>query len=119
MNSFSESTLTPNLHDQWVEAIARDRYGAYQATYVVGTNPGSVKRAWVSQAGGPRSYPDIVVFSPTSTDVWTGERSGPLVSFAEVETAESVTVNELPQWREYRAVGRFTLYVPGGWGRVA
>jgi hypothetical protein len=76
-------------HDLVIQAAA-DQFAA-SAKYTIHTNPGNEKTAGV---GG--QYPDIVV---------TEKGSGKVKFILEVETAGSLDVSEVKQWREFAKLG--------------
>jgi hypothetical protein len=103
-------------HDGWVRAIAKDRFAfpnAEHPTWRTAINPGSEKNRNVTVAG-VEFHPDIVVWDEAKT-------TGNLVMIAEVETEDSVSQQEVAQWRTYAKVAPrpFFLYVPSGSGAKA
>jgi len=87
------------IHDKVIEHIAKDRFPDSD----IFTNPGSTTQYRVDSY-----FPDIVVCEKGTTE---------LIAIAEVETADTVTVDEVRnQWRPYskylQAGIFFYLYVP-------
>ncbi len=90
-------------HDVVLAEIVEKRWNGVDGR--VYSNPDGEKNCWVS-CNGTEVYPDIVVL----------ERNANIVrNLGEVETAETVTEDELRQWKLYvKIVGECYLYVPSG-----
>ena len=109
MASVTRKPDSQTLHDQWVSAIAKDRFAFpndQHPTWKRYANPGSEKNLGIVLDDGSAVYPDIVVQD-------TAKAADDVAMVAEVETAESVVDSEVSQWRDYsRCV--FYLYIPRG-----
>jgi hypothetical protein len=91
------TSSSQSIHDNVIESAARQI--ANQGKLKVYSNPGSLKNAGINGL-----YPDLILTPLGSNSV----------SFViEIETTDSVTMNESSQWKEYLALGGiFYLLVP-------
>lgn len=83
-----------NLHDYIVSQIVGH---LNQTTYDVYTNPGQEKNAGI---GG--NYPDVIMTLKGNTTVRF---------ILEIETEDSVTSNEVNQWKKYASEIKATFYL--------
>lgn len=103
-------------HDAVVDASARRWGDLSDRNLVVSTNPGEEENQLAGPAWSPR-YPDVVIWQPEEAG---GEHGTPII-LEEVETASTVTEEEVEQWRDYAELYayRFNLVVPKGSGPKA
>jgi len=100
-------------HDSVVMASAQTYDGLRAKGLQVSINPGSEKNRFVGTEDNPQ-YPDVIVWKPTA--VYSTQGVAQVIE--EIETTDSVTVEESNQWRKYSQLGAtFRLIVPDGYGQ--
>jgi hypothetical protein len=97
-------------HDRVIEAWAQIAARRFSGDVQVGTNPGDLRRIQVGPDDDAR-FPDILVWRAEAGD----GRDGTAELVAEIETADTLAVNEVSEWAAYgRLMVPFHLIVPVG-----